>query len=262
MTLNQLQLKNRSLQFFDQGSGAPIVFVHGFPLDHTMWKHQFQTFAKTHRVIAPDLPGFGGSEPLETASMEAYADSLAEFLDALGVDQPVAFCGLSMGGYIGWQFWKRHPGKLKTLIACDTRAANDSEQVARARGVAAASVLNTGSIPVADAMVEKLFWESADSTAKELVYSVISATSPQSIADGQLAMSKRMDATDWLKAIQIPVLFIVGEHDGITPPDEMKANSELVSGSIFHVIKNAGHMAPLENPDDFNAVLVEFMETV
>src|SRR5690349_12935710 len=105
----------------DEGTGPVILFVHGFPLNHTMWNAQIAEFSKTHRVIAPDLRGFGGTDgALYSVSMQQFADDLAELLDALSVRGPVIFCGLSMGGYIAWQFLPRHPSRVSKLIVCDT----------------------------------------------------------------------------------------------------------------------------------------------
>ena len=215
-------------------------------------------------MICPDLAGFGASPArLTPMSMTSFADDLANLLDALDVQEPVAFCGLSMGGYIGWQFWKHHRDRLSHLVACDTRAASDMPEVARGRMIAARTVRRAGSRPVADAMIDKLFYRSNDSETKpiaEPIHQVILQTHPESIAGGQLAMAKRPDATPWLEEIDLPMLFVVGEYDEITPPEEMKANADLVAGSAFLKVNQAGHMAPLENPNVFNDGLVVFLD--
>ena len=105
----------------------PLLLVHGFPLDHTMWAAQIEAISSRCRVIAPDLRGFGRSPPAgERTTMEQFADDLAGLLDAIGISEPVVYCGLSMGGYIGWQFWRKHANRLRGLILCDTRATADS----------------------------------------------------------------------------------------------------------------------------------------
>lgn len=247
-----------------EGSGQPILFVHGFPLDHSMWRFQFDEFSKRNQVICPDLPGFGqsprGGVPL---SMQSIADDLSKLLDALAIDEPVVFCGLSMGGYVGWQFWKHHRQRLSHLVACNTRAANDAPEVARARRIAAQSVRQTGSQTVADTMIEKLFYQFDDPANKQIVdsvYEVIMNTDAESIANGQLAMAARSDATHGLAAIDVPTLFVVGEHDVITPPEEMRQNSDLAPCSKLMTIKKAGHMSPLEQPIEFNRGLREFLD--
>lgn len=253
-------------QVVDEGSGPPILFVHGFPLDHSMWRYQLESFSRHNRVICPDLPGFGqsktGNSPL---SMRSIAENLAQLLDAIAVDEPIVFCGLSMGGYVGWQFWKHHRSKLARLVACNTRAANDSPEVARGRRIAAQSVQKTGNRPVADAMIEKLFYRFDDPAKQHMVDSVdrvIMSTDSDSIARGQIGMAQRPDATRWLESMDLPVLFVVGEHDVITTPEEMKQNATLVPRSRYLAIKNAGHLSPLEQPDEFNRGLREFLDEV
>jgi len=259
----EIGLNKSPVDVVDVGSGLPILLVHGFPLDHQMWRFQIKELSKRFRVICPDLPGFGTSPAKKTPmSIEGIADDLALLLEGLKVDGPVAYCGLSMGGYIGWQFLRRYPDRVSHLIACDTRAADDTEQVRRARNIAAQSVLNTGAKPVADAMIQKLFYNPEDPERANLVqpiHKVISGTDPNSIASGQLAMAARADSTEMLGRIDLPTLFVVGEHDGITAPDEMKKNSELVERSNFVTISDAGHLAPLENHAAFNRAVIDFL---
>ena len=122
--LRNIQVNGVQFRVADEGLGPVILFVHGFPLNHSMWQAQIEEFSRTHRVIAPDLRGFGGTDgALYSVSMEQFADDLAELLDALAVEGPVIFCGLSMGGYIAWQFTQRHRNRISKLIVCDTRAA-------------------------------------------------------------------------------------------------------------------------------------------
>ncbi|MEX2025908.1 MAG: alpha/beta fold hydrolase, partial [Pirellulaceae bacterium] len=98
-----------SLTVTERGARVPLLLIHGFPLDHTMWSAQIDALARQNRVIAPDLRGFGGSDVTPgTVTMAQYADDLAQLLDAMQVREPVVFCGLSMGGYVAWQFWARH----------------------------------------------------------------------------------------------------------------------------------------------------------
>src|SRR3954469_24675725 len=110
------------LAYIDRGAGKPELLVHDFPLHHTMWYAQIEALSERARVIAPDLRGFGQSplgpvDPIRGVTMERYADDLAELLDALalGADQPVVFVGLSMGGYIAWQFVRKYPERLRAL---------------------------------------------------------------------------------------------------------------------------------------------------
>ena len=147
-----------------EGKGHPIVFLHGFPLDHTMWESQFDSFASSYRVIAPDFRGFGGStlptsEP-ETAvsTMADMADDVVQHLEWLEIKEPVVVCGLSMGGYVAFEFWRRHRTRLAGLILCDTRAAPTRQKRRRADYETAAKVLAEGNTESLTAgMIPKLF---------------------------------------------------------------------------------------------------------
>src|SRR5215208_3874623 len=134
------QIATGELACIDAGAGQPVLLVHGFPLDHSMWNAQIEALSNHSRVIAPDLRGFGQS-PLGSVdsthgiTMERYADDLAEFLDKLnlGPDQPIVFVGLSMGGYIAWQFARKYASRLQALALLDTRALADSDEARAGR---------------------------------------------------------------------------------------------------------------------------------
>ena len=153
-----LNINGADLQVWDRGRGPAILFVHGFPLTHAMWEAQMADLEDSHRILAPDLRGFGESSMTPgTVSMEQFADDLAGIFDQLGVAEPVTLCGLSMGGYIAWQFVRKYPERLKALILCDTKASADSPEAVENRHKLAASVMKHGVGVVAQAMPEKLF---------------------------------------------------------------------------------------------------------
>ena len=209
-----------------QGHGPVLLLVHGFPLDHRMWLGQLEGLSRSYRVIAPDLRGFGKSGVTEgTVTMSDMADDLAALLDEMDIRLPICLCGLSMGGYIAWQFWSRYPDRLSRLILCDTRAVADSVEVARGRLLMAQSVEATGAEPVAESMIPKLF---AASTLREQanlvaeIRNVILSTNPAGIAAAQRGMAQRPDMTERLSQVDLPTLAICGEHDAISGPDEMR----------------------------------------
>ena len=250
------------LNVVEQGAGPVLLWVHGFPLDATMWREQIEQFAGEYRVIAPDLRGFGGSQVVPgEASMAAMADDLAALLVALAVEEPVTFCGLSMGGYIAWQFWRRHP----QLVLCDTRAVGDTAEVARGRQMMARQVESEGASAlagVAEGMLPKLFGEATRRERPELVEQtreVILSTAPAGVAAAQRGMAAREEVTGWLGEIRVPALVVVGEDDGISPPEEMRQIAEALPDARFELIADAGHMAPLEQPQAFNRALGAFL---
>ena len=267
--MNSIQLNDgRKMSFLHricENEAAPtIVFVHGFPLDHSMWQGQLP-LAQQATLLMPDLCGFGQSDPCdEGVTMRSFADDIAKLLNQLGISK-VVFCGLSMGGYIGWEFVKHHGEKLNGLVCCNTRAAADDEMTARARRVAAAQVLKTGAEPVAAAMKEKLFSPATRSGNPNLVArlsEVMAATDPRSIAAAQLAMSQRSDFLSEVSEIELPTLVVAGEHDPITVSSEMQELSMLIGESTFVEIAESGHLSPAEQPGVFNSALTHWLSRV
>jgi pimeloyl-ACP methyl ester carboxylesterase len=251
------------LAYVDRGSGPLLLLVHGFPLDHSMWAGQVDALAGRYRVIAPDLRGFGQSSGHdEKTTMQQFAGDLVGLLDALGIHETIHLCSLSMGGYVAWQFWKLHGERLASLILCDTRAAADTPEGAQGRLALANSVLSDGSLPVAESMLPKLF--APQSLESEAAYTmatrgVMASTRPPTIAAALRGMAERPDMTAELPSIQLPALLLCGEHDVISPADEMRTVAAAMPDSMFHIIYGAGHMAPLERPERVNHLILEFL---
>jgi pimeloyl-ACP methyl ester carboxylesterase len=250
----------------ERGEGMPVVFAHGFPLDYTMWENQLCTLGANWRVIAPDLRGFGRSQVgAGAATMEAMADDLAALLPALGIDQPIVLVGLSMGGYVAFQFWRKHRKLLRGLVLCDTRSIADTAEAAAGRRKLAAQTLAEGPAPVAAGMLPKLFGPHArehDPATIEATRQVILSTLPQGIAAALEGMAARPDATSYLAEIALPTLVVVGQDDAISSVDEMRTLAHGIKGSEFVVIPRSGHMTPLENPAEFNEALEQFLTRV
>ena len=255
-----------SLDVLDEGRGEPLLLVHGFPLDHMMWRGQVSELSQGFRVLAPDLRGFGGSSPLAVdeavLTMAQFADDLAALLKSLQVREPVNFCGLSMGGYVAFQFAVRYPERLRRLILCDTKAAADTKEAAENRHKLAAKVLAKGSQVAAEAMLPKLFSKRAiESPAPcvEETRQTILRTRPQTIAAALRGMAEREDFTPKLGAIRVPTLVVCGAEDVITPSAEMRTIAAAVPGAEYCEVSAAGHMSPLEDPRTVNQALRKFL---
>lgn len=266
--MNSIQLSDgRKMSFLhhvcEKEDSATIVFVHGFPLDHSMWLGQLPLGDRASLVM-PDLPGFGDSDPTtEELTMKSMADDVAELLKQIGISK-VIFCGLSMGGYIGWEFVKNHNEMLAGLICSNSRATADDELTARARRVAASQVMKTGAEPVADVMRGKLFSESTIAEQPAVVDSiadVIRNTAPETIAAAQIAMSQRSDFSSSLVEFDVPTLVIAGSDDSITPASEMQLMAMEIAGATFVEISEVGHMAPVEQPIVFNRAVVHWLKS-
>jgi 3-oxoadipate enol-lactonase len=258
----------RDLEFgvVDQGEGSPVVFVHGFPLNHAMWNAQIPVFAERHRVIAPDLRGFGESVDTEgTVSMEDFADDLAAILDYLHVTEPVVLCGLSMGGYIAFHFVRKYRERLRGLVLCDTRASSDVREVVENRLRIAKLVIESGTQPVAEAMLPKAFGPKTYADRPEVVEAVrgmMISSDPTGVAAASRGMAERPDMTPSLPSIDVPTLVVVGADDVLTPVDEMRRVASSIPNAKFKIIPDAGHLSPLENPPVFNATLANFLDAL
>jgi pimeloyl-ACP methyl ester carboxylesterase len=265
MPLQTIWLRNQSYQFHRDGSGDPtLLFVHGFPLNHSQWQAQLEHFGTSHCVIAPDLRGLGGS-PVVSAddaivTMEQHADDLAAMLDQLKVDQPVVFIGLSMGGYIAWQFVRKYAARLRALVLCHTRTIGDNPAQATARHNLAAQTLKEQSSQAAEAqMLPRLLPASASPALVAAVEQMIRSATPAGLAANLRGLALRPDATAILPTIRVPTLVISGSEDVISPPEEMRSWANQIPGSHFVTIANVGHLSPLESQGEFNQCLAEFL---
>lgn len=258
-----IAIGDTALHLVDRGKGRPLLLVHGFPLDHTMWQEQIEDLSSSFRVLAPDLRGFGGSGVArETLTMSRLADDLAELLAAIGLDQPVVYCGLSMGGYVAWPFFERHRDRLDALILCDTRAAADTPDAAKGRYYLTERVLRDGTAAINDEMLRKLVADPVRKRSPEKVEQlrkVIERCNPESAAAALRGMAERPDKRDLLPRIDCPVLVLCGDQDQITPAAEMEAMAAEIPSATWQIVPEAGHMAPLENPAVVNDAIRRFL---
>ena len=261
--MNTYTVNGVELAAVDRGTGLPLLLVHGFPLNHSLWQAQIDDCAERCHVIAPDLRGFGTSGVSEgEVSMEQMADDLAGLLDTMGIQEPVVYCGLSMGGYIAWEFWRRHRPRVAGLILCHTRAAADSPEAAANRRLMADRVLSEGPAPIADAMIPRLAAEVTLTQYPERVEAVrhmIFSNDPRGIAAASRGMANRADATSLLPEITCPTLLLAGQYDQIVPAAEMCAMAGVIPHARLVEIRGAGHLSPLENPAEVNAAILSFL---
>ncbi|HEV2292124.1 MAG TPA: alpha/beta fold hydrolase [Gemmatimonadales bacterium] len=248
-----------------RGDGPAILFVHGYPLDRTIWQHQVGALTGWRR-IAPDLRGFGLSDAPDLGySMATWADDLAALLDALGVEQAV-LCGHSMGGYIGFEFARRYRARLRALVLVDSRAESDTADGKRAREAAMVVAREQGPRAIAAQMLPKMLAAGAAQTMPQVADRVrgIMESAPLSGILGALgAMRDRPDSTPLLAELSgIPTLAIVGEQDELTPAAMSRAIVDRIPGAVLGVIPNAGHLPPVEQPLATTRVLGEFLDSL
>lgn len=260
-----VRLSDVAIACEQRGSGPPLLFVHAYPLCGRLWDRQVSAFAADYRTIVPDLRGFGDSGvPRDPESVEIadYADDLFAMLDALGVDEPVVFAGVSMGGYIGWEFWRRHPDKCRALfLACTNPHADSAAATARRHEIAAA-VLADGTDAIAD-VPKSLLGRTTRTERPELVTQLerwIAASDPVGIAAAQFAMSKRADFADAIATLDCPAGFVAGEEDTFTKADAIAKWVATIPGASLTVVPQVGHLPMLEAPDAYNAALRAFLD--
>lgn len=262
--MKQVQLKDILMAVEVQGAaGPPLLLLHGFPLDHRMWRDQIDALSTQCRVVAPDLRGFGQTElGGESVTMERMADDLAGLLDGLDIAEPVVLAGFSMGGYVAFQFWKRYPERVRGLILCDTRSQADSPEAAAGRRQTAAKVLEQGAEVTAKAMMPKMFSPETADTRPELVAKtnrMMLSCPPAGIAAALNAMAARADARSLLPGIRVPTLVLVGELDAISNPAEMHDIADAIDGAAYRVVSGAAHLTPMEKPDEVSAAIATFI---
>jgi 3-oxoadipate enol-lactonase len=252
------------LAYDDAGAGVPLLLIHGWPHDRTLWAGQVRGLRTHARCIAPDLRGFGGSTVAAPFTIDQYADDLAALLDVLDVERAVV-CGLSMGGYIAFSMLRRHPGRVRALVLADTRAAADTEEGRAKRRELIALVEEQGVEALAARQLQPTLGSSTFEQKPELVEVVrrMMASAPAAGAIGALrAMAARDDSTALLSTIDLPTLVVGGAEDTITPPAELASLAAAIPRSRFELLEASGHVCPTERPAAFNHVLREFLATL
>ncbi len=244
-----------------RGSGPAILFIHGYPLDRTIWREQVGALDGFRR-IAPDLRGMGQSDAPDLGySMSIYAADLAALLNALGVDD-VVLCGLSMGGYVALEFVRQWRSRVRGLVLMDTRADADTPEVRRGRDAAVATAKERGASAIADAMLPRML---APATLGRLpdvaegLRTLMSSTPVAGMVGALAAMRDREGSESLLPTLGIPTLIIAGEADALTPPDQARAMAKSIPGARIAIIPGAGHLPPVEQPEATTQRLQEFL---
>ena len=266
MDLRKIELQNTYLYSEVSGSGHPLLLIHGFPLNREMWRPQIEFLSSSAKVIAPDLRGHGQSPPTPGPyPMDLLADDCAAVLNSLGVDKSAIVCGLSMGGYVAFALYRRHPSLVRGMILAATRAGADPPEAQENREKAAASVEENGIQDVVDGMLPKLLAPQTYPEQPELVNQVkriMDQTSSQGMVAALNGMQSRPDSTPILGEIKVPVLILHGADDQIIPLSEAELMHSRIKGSHLEVIANAGHLPNLEQPGEFNQAVTRFLHSL
>lgn len=257
--MQQVSYQNKTISFEVEGSGFPLVLVHGFCEDSSIWQEVMPELEDI-RLIRIDLPGFGKSEPVETASIEYYADAVKAVLDHLKI-KDCLLVGHSMGGYTALAFAERHGDYLSGLGILHAHPFEDSDAGKENRQKSIDFILKNGSIYFVKQLIPKFFPPGFISSKRYLVDRLVfkaSQYAPAGILGGLTAMKNRPDRTEVLRSISVPVLFFLGEKDDLIPFEKQLEQVSLPAVSLVHLQKRIGHMGMLENPKKCGAALREF----
>lgn len=253
------------LSYQESGQGSPLVLLHAFPLESAMWETQIETFCATHRVIAPDARGFGGSDGFrddEAPSILQMARDLNALLEALRVEEKIILCGLSMGGYLALALAREYSSKLRALILCDTRAEADTSEARVKRDENIAFLKSHDSAAFIEKMLPNLLGETTrrdHSGVVETVRVLASSQSAKACRDALRAMRDRPNRSDELQNIAVPALVVAGEEDEMIAPDVARQTAAKIPNARCEIIAGAGHLSNLEQPKKFDAALQSFL---
>lgn len=249
------------IAFDDVGSGLPVVFLHAFPLNRTMWDPQVTALVAECRCIAIDLRGLGDSAARPPYTMDRYADDVAAVLDTLQIARAV-IVGLSLGGYIAFALWRRHRERVRALVLADTKAtADDAETIARRQSLIELAQTE-GSTAVANRQIPGLVGKTTRDRRPDIydaVHRLIAQAPVEGIIGANEAMMGRPDSTALCKTIDVPTLVVAGDEDVLTPPKDCRKLSAQIPGSRLEILHQAGHLSNVERPAAFNTVLSEFL---
>jgi 3-oxoadipate enol-lactonase len=233
---------------------STLLLIHAFPVDARMWDQQVADLSEEHQVLAPSLPGFGGSPPAgDVLTMDVAADAVAGELDRAGAQRAVV-AGLSMGGYVAFSLWRRHRDRVAGLLLANTKAEPDDEAGKERRRGVAQTARQEGSAGIADA-APPLLSEGADPALWDRVKEMIRRQPGESIAAASLGMADRPDSRPILPEIDVPTTVLTSSGDTLIPPEVTAPMAEAISNADLVTLQNAGHLSNLEDPTGFTDAL-------
>lgn len=264
--MERARIRGIEMAYDVEGNGQPVVLLHGYPFNRTMWRAQVQALSDRYRVITPDLRGFGetGAASAEAATMQEMAEDVAALMDQLEIER-FTLGGLSMGGYVAFAVYRHFPLRVRNLILADTRPQADTDEARENRRRQAEQVLSEGMQPVVEAMLPKLVAPETLSERKSVVEelrAMMLTTDPRGAAAALRGMMERPDQTYLLPNILAPTLILVGSLDQLTPPKDAELMHREIRGSRLEVIEGAGHVSCLERPSEFNRALRDFLDSL
>lgn len=236
----------------------PLVLLHAFPLDSSMWDGVLPLVRGLGGVVTVDLPGFGAApRPQGPPSLDAVADAVLEALRGLGHER-VVLAGCSIGGYVALAAARRAPERLAGLGLVDTKAGADGDEARANRERIAQAVLGDAGTRALLPMLDTLLGPTSHAERPDVVHAVtglVRAADPHAVAWAQRAMAARADSTALLPTVTVPAAVVVGDEDGVTGPDLARAMTAALPDALLTVVPRAGHLSPVERPEPVAAAL-------
>lgn len=234
-----------------------LLLLHAWPIDARMWERQLAAVPGDLPVAAPHLPGFGGSEAVgDVMTMRAAAERALAAMGERGIDRAVV-CGLSMGGYVAFEVWRRARERVAGLVLANTRAVADPPEAAAARRALAERLRSEGNVLAEEPPA--LLSDGAPEELRARVRAWIEDQSPEAIAAALLGMAERPDSTPDLATIRVPTLVLTSTEDRMIAPEVSAEMAGLIPQGRLQTIEGVGHLSNLEAPEAFDAALLEHL---
>jgi pimeloyl-ACP methyl ester carboxylesterase len=234
-------------------SRPTVLLLHAFPLDARMWDGQRAALeAAGHGLVAPDLPG-----PDPELGFDVWARRVLGL-----VEGPFVPVGCSMGGYLAFELWRQAPGRIAALALVDTRATPDTPEQREARDDAIRLLGEAGGAAFWDDLAPRLFAADVDPAVVARARELALEQPLTGLVAAQETIRDRPDSRPTLATIDVPLLVLVGEDDGMTPPADAEAMAAAVDGARLVRVPGAGHLSPLERPDEVAEALAGFLAEV
>jgi pimeloyl-ACP methyl ester carboxylesterase len=256
-------LSPNPIAYTDIGKGVPLVLIHAFPTDQALWQPQQATLKDHFRVITLDLWGFGKSKAVngQAITMLEYANEVNQLLNKLRIDQAI-IGGESMGGYIALAFLQHYPEKVKGLILANTQSIADSAEARAKRETNALDVLQNGTATFINNFLPKALSKEAPATICQQLKNILDRQSAFALASALRGMALRDDLSLLLSATSKPILIITSDQDSLISPKQSEMMHTLAKNSKLVIIPNAGHLANLEKPQDWNQAVIDFYKSI
>lgn len=242
------------------GAGPLLVFLHGIGGNRHNWAEQLAHFAATHTAIAWDARGYGDSDDAPDRRFTDFADDLARVIRHFGA--PAHLVGLSMGGRIALDCWKRYPQLVVSLTLADTSAGAPpaADKVEAFLALRRKPLLEEGKTPadIAPAIVASIAGPQISDSARTRLIASHAALRPHSYLETLAAVTGFSDFPRF-ETITVPTLVIVGEHDRVATPAYAATMAAAIPGARLRVIPGAGHVSNIEAPAAFNTALGDFL---